>query len=68
MIVNESSFDNNLSRISYLYEATKDKINNVICSVHGENQQDLIQALDMLREIRDIAAVNLKANHEIKDN
>lgn len=68
MIVNESSFDNRLSRISYLYEATKDKINNVICSVYGEDQQDLIQALDMLREMRDIAAVNLKSNHEIKDN
>lgn len=68
MIINESSFDNRLSRISYLYEAAKDKINNVICAVHGEDQQDLIQALNILREMRDIAAVNLKANHEIKDN
>lgn len=68
MIVNEQNFDERLQRIGHLYESTKDKINNVICAVRGEDQKDLCEALEMLREMRDIAAVNLKTNHEIKDN
>lgn len=68
MLVNESTFDDHLTKIGDLYEEAKDKLHNVIPSVHGDDQRDLCRALEIVQELRNIAAVNLKSIHEIKDN
>ena len=52
MIINEQTFDDRLKRIG-----------DYQCDI--ESRGRLFQ---ILRELRDIAAVSLKANHEVKEN
>lgn len=69
MIVNEQSFDDSLKRIGDLYEEGKDCLNELpIGEWHGNEMKNYLRVFDILREMRDIACVNLKANHEVKDN
>lgn len=67
MIVNEKQFDNNLDKIGSLYEEGKDCLSSLIIS-HPEDINNRTRLYEILREMRDIAAVSLKANHEVKDN
>jgi len=65
----ESEFDKRLSRISELYESGKDDLNNITWGFLPPGERTSITRLfETLRELRDIAAINLKSNHEIKDN
>lgn len=67
MIVNEQNFDERLKRIGDLYENGKDELNGMMIHYPADisARERLFQ---ILREMRDIAAVSLKANHEVKDN
>lgn len=64
---NEKTFDENLQKIGDLYEAGKDRLSSLLLT-HEEDWDSREELFNILREMRDIAAVNLKANHEIKDN
>jgi hypothetical protein len=69
MIANEKQFDENLKRIGDLYEEGKDCLNNLpIGALHGDEMKSYSRLFEVIREMRDLAAINLKANHEIKDN
>lgn len=69
MITNEKEFDARLNRIGDLYEQGKDYLHELpIGSFHGAEMTAYNSLFDILRELRDIAATGLKANHEIKDN
>lgn len=66
---NEKQFDERLKRIDYLYETGKDLILILIPPTPARNQQNVWESLyEVLREMRDIAATSLVANHEIKSN
>jgi hypothetical protein len=67
-LANESHFDAEYQKISDRYEACKDKINNVVMVVKGEDQQDLVRALELLVELRDLACLHLKAQHNVPPN
>jgi hypothetical protein len=67
MLTNEKKFDETLKRIGDLYEEGKDCL--AACRPpFDERAAPHSRLYDILRELRDIAAVSLKANHEIKDN
>lgn len=66
---NERTFDENLKRIGDLYEEGKDCLSDLpIGSYHGGEMKSHSRLYEILAELRTLAAVNLKANHEIKDN
>lgn len=69
MLANEKQFDENLKRIGELYEKGKDNLNCLPRHLFSEDERaDHSQLFDILREMRDIAAINLKANHKVTDN
>jgi hypothetical protein len=63
---NEKTFDVRLKEIGDLYEEGKDCLNGL--SILEEERTEWSRLFEIIREMRDIAAVNLKANHEIKSN
>lgn len=63
---NEKTFDEGLERIGDLYEKGKDALNGLV--LLKEDHDLRAELYYILSELRNIAAVNLKANHEIKDN
>jgi hypothetical protein len=63
---NEKTFDARLKEIGDLYEEGKDCLNGL--SILEEERTEWSRLFEIIREMRDIAAVNLKANHEIKSN
>jgi len=63
---NEKTFDANLQRLGDLYEEGKDCLNGL--GILEEDREDWSRVFDILREMRDIAVLSLKANHEIKPN
>jgi hypothetical protein len=63
---NEKTFDARLKEIGDLYEEGKDCLNGL--SILEEERTEWSRLFEIIRELRDIAAVNLKANHEIKSN
>lgn len=63
---NEKTFDDNLQRIGDLYEEGKDNLHTILPL--EQDSEERTRLYDILREMRDIAAINLRANHEIKDN
>lgn len=67
MLANEKQFDKNLERIGELYEGGKDLLNGMMIH-YPEDLKARDRLFQVLREMRDIAAVSLKANHEIKEN
>lgn len=66
MIANEKNFDERLKEIGDLYEEGKDCLNSL--GILEEDRADWSRLFDIIREMRDIAAISLKANHEVKDN
>jgi hypothetical protein len=62
----EKTFDARLKEIGDLYEEGKDCLNGL--SILEEERTEWSRLFEIIRELRDIAAVNLKANHEIKSN
>ena len=62
----ENRFDETLKRIGELYEEGKDCLNSL--GILEEDRREWSRVYEILREMRDLAAVSLKANHEIKDN
>jgi hypothetical protein len=66
MIAQEKQFDDQLKRIGDLYEEGKDCLHSL--SILEEERDDYSRVFEIVRELRDIAAVSLKANHEIKSN
>jgi len=67
MLINEKQFDKNLNRIGELYEHGKDLLHGLLL-LEPSDQKSRSEIYEVLREMRDLAAVNLKRNHEIKDN
>lgn len=66
---NEKTFDEGLKKIGDLYEEGKDCLNNLPYAVFNSDERKSYSSLfEILSELRTLAAVNLKANHEIKDN
>jgi len=67
MIANEEKFNERLKRIGELYEEGKDCLFEIPTGqLHGKEMKAYSRLFDILVELRDIAAVSLKANHEIK--
>jgi hypothetical protein len=65
----EKTFGARLKEIGDLYEEAKDKMYSMkYSSTVPFEGNDYNRVLEIIRELRDIAAVNLKANHEIKSN
>jgi hypothetical protein len=62
----EKTFGARLKEIGDLYEEGKDCLNGL--SILEEERTEWSRLFEIIREMRDIAAVNLKANHEIKSN
>jgi hypothetical protein len=67
MLANEKEFDKNLEQIGKLYEEGKDCLSSLMIH-HPPDIRSQSRLYEILREMRDISAVQLKANHEIKDN
>ena len=60
-------FNERLKRIGELYEEGKDCLFEIPTGqLHGKEMKAYSRLFDILVELRDIAAVSLKANHEIK--
>lgn len=69
MLANEKHFDDQLKRIGDLYEEGKDCMHELpIGEWHGNEMRHYSRVFEILRELRDIAAVSLKSNHEVKEN
>jgi hypothetical protein len=68
MIAQEQEFDDKLKRIGDLYEEGKDCLANIMPMTDRDEVRHHSRVYEILRELRDIAAINLKSNHEIKDN
>lgn len=66
---NESAFDENLNKISELYENGKKALHNWEYKLPGESERQYADQLyAILREMRDIACLNLKRTHAIGEN
>lgn len=66
MLANEKEFDRRLERIGELYERGKDELNNISFGLlPADEQKSHARMFGILSELRDIAAMGLKANHEI---
>jgi hypothetical protein len=63
---NEKEFDEGLKNIGSLYEEGKDCLHCL--SILEEEREDYDRVFEILREFRDIAAMQLKAAHKITDN
>ena len=70
MLPNEKQFDEQLSRLGELYEEGKDCLSNLPIAIMTESFETAAywRLREILTELRDIAAVNLKIVHQIKDN
>jgi hypothetical protein len=69
MLANEKRFDDNLKRIGDLYEEAKDCLHNMPIGHYDAGEMKSHDRLfKIIWEMRNMACVNLKANHEIKDN
>lgn len=66
---NEKTFDEALKQIGDLYEDGKNCLNDLpFWNFNGGETQSYNKLFRIISDLRTLAAVNLKANHEIKDN
>lgn len=63
MIANEKTFDDNLKRIGDLYEEGKDCLNGL--SILEEERPTWSRCYEIIREMRDIAAVKAKRESDL---
>lgn len=69
MIANEKNFDQQIQRIGNLYEEGKDCLSNLDVDLgNPEHAPPFWRLREILAELRDIAATNLKAGHQLKNN
>lgn len=61
-----TALSDRLKELGDLYEEGKDCLNSL--GILEEDRAEWSRVYEILREMRDISAVQLKANHEIKDN
>lgn len=66
MLAQETEFDRQLKRIGDLYEEGKDCLNSL--QILEDDRTEWSRVYEIIRELRDIAAVSLKGHHEIKEN
>ncbi|MEJ7647399.1 MAG: hypothetical protein WKF87_22590 [Chryseolinea sp.] len=65
----EEDFQKRLDQIGQAYEDGKDAINSLMYRITGTNPGPAFEeALDCIRELRDIAAISVKAGHKIQEN
>jgi len=65
MIVQNKGFENDINKLDELYEGCKDIIHNEL----GFNVTPQAgKLIDKIREIRDLAIVNMQANNSINTN
>lgn len=67
-LVNEAEFDSDLKQLGDLYEEGKDCVNYFYADLSIESQEKASRLFEILRQMRDIAAVQMKVKHITNDN
>lgn len=67
MKANEQEFNDRLQKLGDLYEEGKDQLQKLYSADHADIKP-WERLFDILREMRDIAAVQLQKNHFINEN
>lgn len=67
MKANEQEFNDRLKKLGDLYEEGKDQLQKMYPADHADIKP-WERLFDILREMRDIAAVQLQKNHFINEN
>lgn len=68
MNANEKEFEKKLKLLDDLYEEGKDCLNHVSVPFGDCNQKKLLRAFEILFEMRNIAATQMKAIHDVPQN
>jgi len=68
MIANEKEFDGSLNKLGDLYEEGKGCVNWFINSLGADDHDKAMRLYDILKEMRDLSAVNMKKLHFKTDN
>jgi len=55
-----------IGKLSDLYEEGKDKCYNLLPGLKHDDHQDVLRLLEILVEMRDIAAISLQLNNEVE--
>jgi hypothetical protein len=67
MIANEKEFDDSLKQLSSLYEEGKDCLYSLPL-LQREKDKQFYRLFDILKEMRDLAAINMQKLHFNNDN
>lgn len=68
MIANEKEFDESLNKLGDLYEEGKDCLHRLTILDDNEGSKNYYRLFDILREMRDLSAINMKKVHFKNDN
>ena len=66
MLLNEKEFDESLKQLGSLYEEGKDCLHQL--SILEDEKESYWRLFDILKEMRDLSAVNMKKLHTTVEN
>jgi hypothetical protein len=66
MILNEKEFDDSLTELGNLYEEGKDCLHSL--SILEDEKKDYWRLFEILKEMRDLSAINMQKLHIKNDN